>query len=155
MVRLEGILHHSDEPPAFLQVPCHSQVSTRATDQSHGGRARGQGGPNRHPRVSRTRRWVSGTPWQGQRPRGESEPGSDGGVSRRKGNDYRIKAPITLNIRTSASPMNATAEQSFRAPPPQPPPPRARRRSVPLSARPSVRAAATSSAAALQRIHAG
>lgn len=47
--------------------------------------------------------------------------------------DYRIKVPITLNIRTSASPMNATAQQPL-GPSPPPPPLGARRRSV----RPSV-----------------
>lgn len=45
MVWLEGILHHSDDPPTFLQVPCH--VPTRL-----GGRVARQGGqgsrrPNR------------------------------------------------------------------------------------------------------------
>ncbi|KAI3354296.1 hypothetical protein L3Q82_018828 [Scortum barcoo] len=36
VVRLEGILHHSDEPPAFLQVPCH----VRARPGHSGGQAR-------------------------------------------------------------------------------------------------------------------
>lgn len=43
VVRLEGILHHSDEPPAFLQVPCHGQVSARATDSHTGQGKRSRG----------------------------------------------------------------------------------------------------------------
>lgn len=50
MVWLEGILHHSDEPPAFLQVPCHGRVrlgSARATHRQ-ARQGRGQvGGTNR------------------------------------------------------------------------------------------------------------
>lgn len=36
MVWLEGILHHSDEPPSFLQVPCHVRARlglARAADR--------------------------------------------------------------------------------------------------------------------------
>ena len=49
MVWLEGILHHSDDSPAFLQVPCHVRIrlgsATVAGGQARQGR--GQGRPNR------------------------------------------------------------------------------------------------------------
>lgn len=43
---LEGILHHSDDPPAFLQVPSHVRARPeRQTGEVRQGR--GSGGPNR------------------------------------------------------------------------------------------------------------
>lgn len=42
MVWLESNLHHSNESPTFLQVPCHG---SRGVGQMRQGR--GQGGPNR------------------------------------------------------------------------------------------------------------
>lgn len=44
VVRLKSILHHSNEPPAFLQVPCHGQLSTRATASHKGAGQEVKGG---------------------------------------------------------------------------------------------------------------
>lgn len=57
MVWLEGILHHSDDPPTFLQVPCH--VPTRLGTEGQRDEA---GRPrvtktNPPPVVSSTGRW--------------------------------------------------------------------------------------------------
>lgn len=44
MVWLEGILHHPDNPPAFLQVPCHVRArlrSARAADRRGRAEVRG------------------------------------------------------------------------------------------------------------------
>ena len=52
MVWLEGILHHSNDPPAFLQVPCHVLALFRSGRQA--GEARqGSGKPNRHQKLAR------------------------------------------------------------------------------------------------------
>lgn len=46
MVWLESNLHHSNEPPAFLQVPCHGsgRVGQSGRQMRQGS---GRGGPNR------------------------------------------------------------------------------------------------------------
>lgn len=59
MVWLEGILHHSDDPPAFLQVPSHVRARLRsATAADRRGEA-GQGvrGTEPPPGVGWTGRW--------------------------------------------------------------------------------------------------
>lgn len=143
VVRLEGILHHSNEPPAFLQVPCHGQLLTA----SHTGA--GQEVKGGHTAARRLAGPGGGCPEPPGRDSAREAIPSRGptGVERRKVKDYRIKAPITPNIRTSALPINATDGKT----------------SVPHRHHPEpgggsplrAAAAATSSAASLQRVHAG
>lgn len=86
MVWLEGILHHSDESPTFLQVPCHVRSrlgSARATDRRGSAGVRGT---EPAPGVELDRGdGDRGTPRRVQRPSGESEPGSDRGGCREGG----------------------------------------------------------------------
>lgn len=99
VVRLEGILHHADEPPTFLQVPCHVSrlASTRAMqglgkarNGGQGARGSGYGGSNRlllagpgdrdpAPLARKSPEWRIGARVRG-RDRGR--------------NDYRMNTPI-------------------------------------------------------------
>lgn len=56
MVWLEGILHHSDDPSTFLQVPCH--VPTRLGAERRGRAGEGHEDQNRRLQiVALTGRW--------------------------------------------------------------------------------------------------
>lgn len=93
MVWLEGILHHSDEPPAFLQVPCHVRARlglARATERR--GRA-GVRGPNRL-------LWLAGPADGDRHPPVRTAPERRIRARVRRGvkggrDDYRIKPPMS------------------------------------------------------------
>lgn len=94
MVWLEGILHHSDKPPAFLQVPCHVRARLGST-RRHARQSKGQGDRTaawnyldqalviRHPPARTAPEW---------RIRARVRRGVDGGRD-----DYRIKVPISTS----------------------------------------------------------